>query len=429
MSARPRLDRVDVLPSESLAPHVLGLTALLFLLLPFQWHLDTGLGTVNLSYGDAVVGAVGALWLAGTLAGRRLPKYALAVGAFVLVAATSLAASLLTRPAYLAPGTGAVELVKFLGAVAWMVAAFALARGRARRLVPVAAAVSVAVAVAFAGWTVVAAVLWDVVRPSGPFENPNLFGNYLVFNACMAGLVAVTWPGDRSNRVRVASLAALPVLLLALATTESRGSMLALAGATATVLLAFRGRVERATLLRGIAAVGATVVALLSVLALYGAAFLSHMAGRLSKNVGIRLELWAGGLEAFRSAPLLGIGYGQAASYLEFHAGLSAFPHNVYVTVAAETGLVGLVAFLLSFAWVLRDGWRDAGRAAALAFLVAFLVGTAVQGGVTDVDKFRTLWIAVGFVAAYDADLHGTDVAPRELFQAGRERLRAAASR
>ncbi|WP_169544010.1 O-antigen ligase family protein [Sneathiella aquimaris] len=82
-----------------------------------------------------------------------------------------------------------------------------------------------------------------------------------------------------------------------------------------------------------------------------------------TENVSLRFQLWQNGLAIFQKNPLFGIGYGAYPSHhvksirenkigpmYEYHwkrIELVTTVENIYVTLAAETGLVGLTAFFV----------------------------------------------------------------------------------
>ena len=95
--------------------------------------------------------------------------------------------------------------------------------------------------------------------------------------------------------------------------------------------------------------------------------------GNLDASSGIRIDLWSSALRIFDAHPLLGVGYLNFAANLPAYFidtgsyGISIvqfsqldFAHNTYLTVIAETGLVGagLVAALVVLGW--RRAWAAA---------------------------------------------------------------------
>lgn len=395
------------------------LLVVLFVLYPFHRvtelvvpAIDVGFST-NLSYGDPVVALAIGLWLLGVLGPRRLPEYSRLVAALALVALGSVLVNAMDPTAYFSVRTGLVAYVKLLGSIAWFVAVFALVAKRPSTFVPTAAAVSVPVAMLFT-----LAALYDVVvaaevaRQTGPFENPNLFGHYLVFNACLALYLRETWVSARWPWTRGLALGAVAILSSAILVTGSRGTLLA-AGLVAVFVVARSVTIGRR---RGAAAAAvaalataATVLVVHRTVPFLTERFLS------AKNLRGRIELWTTAIEAFTTSPVLGIGYGQYQQYFAAHGGKQIGAHSTYLMAAAETGVIGLAALLLLLGAVVWDGDVVSRTRPELRYLVAFVVGAAGQGLVTDVDNFRAVWIAIAFLAAYSL------ATPRE--QTGLRRL------
>lgn len=77
-----------------------------------------------------------------------------------------------------------------------------------------------------------------------------------------------------------------------------------------------------------------------------------------------RPEVWAWYLDAFLESPMVGIGLGVGRDAIGFE------PHNLVVELLAETGFLGLLAFLLVLGVVVRQG---RGALGAVALLTAFM--------------------------------------------------------
>ena len=171
-------------------------------------------------------------------------------------------------------------------------------------------------------------------RVNSLFWDPNILGRYLAVT--MTVLAAVVAYGRRPREVwgAAACFAALLVLLLI---SYSQTSTLALF-AGLLVLVAARWGIWR-----GIGAGVATAIALAASMALIAGGGLS------SETSSGRSGLIDGGLEIARDHPVAGIGSGGfgdefTARYYEGE-GFAAESHTEPVTVAAEQGAIGLVAY------------------------------------------------------------------------------------
>jgi O-antigen ligase len=126
--------------------------------------------------------------------------------------------------------------------------------------------------------------------------------------------------------------------------------------------------------------------------------FLSGSGSGLSSNG--RSQLWSEAWGLFTSHPLFGAGTG---SFFGFD-GLNQYPHNLFLEVAAELGLVGLVLLVvfLASSWfgVVRAARRFGlpGRpevALVASLFTAALVNAMFSG---DITTNGGLWLAAGLV-------------------------------
>jgi hypothetical protein len=172
-------------------------------------------------------------------------------------------------------------------------------------------------------------------RVNSLFWDPNILGRYLAVT--MTVLAAIVAFGRRPKEVWAAA-AVFAAFLVLLLISFSQTSSLALFAAL-LVLVACRWGV-----LRGIAAAVATTIVLAAAVVLIAGGGLS------SETTSGRAGLIDGGLEIARDHPVSGVGSGGFAA--EFTAryyegeGFAAESHTEPVTVAAEQGAIGLLAYV-----------------------------------------------------------------------------------
>lgn len=65
-----------------------------------------------------------------------------------------------------------------------------------------------------------------------------------------------------------------------------------------------------------------------------------------SGTMNYRSTIWALGIELFNDAPLLGVGAGNFGTALENRFGVDIAPHNVFLAIAVEYGLLGFALFM-----------------------------------------------------------------------------------
>ncbi|HEY2260756.1 MAG TPA: O-antigen ligase family protein [Solirubrobacteraceae bacterium] len=205
------------------------------------------------------------------------------------------------------------------------------------------------------------------------FFDPDIFGRFL---ALVMVLLAVALLYPRPPREQLAAVAALAVLWAGLVLTLSRSSLGALLVGLA-VLAALRWKPGRA------------LVVVIAVLGL-GAAAVAISPTTFGLNQGIngassgRGGLVSGGIGLFGDRP--GWGYGSGSFVKEYRAHhratattLSA-SHTIPVTIAAEQGLVGLLAYaalvIAAIVCLLRRARGDPVRSAVAAAFVALVFHT-----------------------------------------------------
>ncbi len=196
-------------------------------------------------------------------------------------------------------------------------------------------------------------------RILGTFGQPNPLAGYLNFALSLALALVLFSPDWRERWLAGAAgvlLAGAEVL------ARSRGATLGLIAAL-LVIAVIGWRAER--LFAWAAGVGLPLVAiawithliplslqhqLLDQVRLDDAALCAHV-NNANFSILERLANWAAGLRMFTAHPLLGVGAGNYdAAYARYAT--SCWPdalghaHNYYITAAAETGIVGLIAFL-----------------------------------------------------------------------------------
>jgi O-antigen ligase len=123
-----------------------------------------------------------------------------------------------------------------------------------------------------------------------------------------------------------------------------------------------------------------------------------------ASTVGLRIADYQGSLEERRGLwglaarvaadhPVLGIGKGN----WEAVSASPIIPHNTFLSVMVDGGLIGFAVFIIPIGVWLARGMR---RAAAMPWAIAVFAGL-VGGLAVSLDNFRPFWIAVGVLAAH----------------------------
>jgi putative inorganic carbon (HCO3(-)) transporter len=242
-------------------------------------------------------------------------------------------------------------------------------------------------------------------RVNSIFWDPNIYGRYLAL-VLVVGAAVLLYVKERRNLWLISG--AILVLWLGLAQTFSQSSFVALLAGLA-VLAALRWSWRWTLGLVVIGAIGAVLVVL----------FVGGKGKVTSDSFNVdtsgRSHLISGGAELFSDRPLWGYGSGSFQQAYENHLETDkkkapvTISHTEPVTVGAEQGLIGLVAYIALVVvslWTMGAGlWargpdRDPphvliARAAILAAFVALLVHTMAYAGFFQ-DPITWVLMAVG---------------------------------
>ena len=197
------------------------------------------------------------------------------------------------------------------------------------------------------------------LRIYGTFDQPNPYAGYINIPLSIA-LALMLLGSNWKTRI----LAGLTAILLAAAEylTQSRGGEIAIAAAALFNVAAGTPRLSitvKMLVLAGLAAVESFLVGLIP-LYLFNPVLRSLgltdlvLAAPTKQNFSTaeRLAHWIAGLRMFLAHPILGVGIGNYPdAYPQYFITIFTDPlghaHNYYINIAAETGSIGLVVYLL----------------------------------------------------------------------------------
>lgn len=209
------------------------------------------------------------------------------------------------------------------------------------------------------------------LRVAGTFDQPNPYGGYLNLTLPLALSLALF---GRDPRMRWVAGGASAIMLFALYLSDSRGAFLGFAAAL-VVIIAVGFRLERKA---GYALAIGTPLLLVAwfthiiptslenkLLAQFRVndVSLTGQVDNANYSTIERLAHWVAGIRMFQAHPILGVGagnYGVAYTFYKvpgWDASLG-HAHNYYINAAAETGALGLIAFLGVVAAAIYVCWR-----------------------------------------------------------------------
>ncbi|ODT36609.1 MAG: hypothetical protein ABS55_05705 [Lautropia sp. SCN 70-15] len=207
-----------------------------------------------------------------------------------------------------------------------------------------------------------------------------------------------------------------------------------LSGLVATVMVGYRGGLLAVPLFaacllqaapmkqRGLGA-----LSLLAVLVVSIAVIWTPMYGRLAavieetiafshgvvgySSVGTRLALWDIAIDAFLAHPLFGVGAGRFGAEMRSLADAGALPrdlgvfdhaHNTYLNVAAEYGVIGILAFAAALTLVFRSATlRERREFGVVAYVIGcWMIFALTNDVLAHQSSMRVMSMMIGFVLA-----------------------------
>jgi O-antigen ligase len=257
------------------------------------------------------------------------------------------------------------------------------------------------------------------LRPAGPVGDANYLARILILAVPLAAFLGL----KRDGHEQWSWIAAAALIGLAILFTYSRGGMLTLGAIVALMVPLGRVRITP----------GKVALAFVLFLALLptnvGRRMLTIVSLLEESDVSVvdasaakRRQLLTVGLHSFLDHPLLGVGFGNfganfspyanqigLASVDYIPAGLRQFAHNLYLEVAVETGLLGLMAFLGSMAVAFVTMFRARRKllargqieeAAIVTAIALGLAGYLISSVLLHSGWHRYLWMFLGFAVA-----------------------------
>jgi putative inorganic carbon (HCO3(-)) transporter len=243
------------------------------------------------------------------------------------------------------------------------------------------------------------------VRVGGTFGSPNAAASYLALLLAPALAVQLT---TLPRTFKLLAAAAAGLAALALIPTQSRGGWMATVLSVGLLwLVTARGR--RALVLP---AVGAVVV--VPVLLFSGSTITERLSGDDNGSAQGRLPLIETAFELIRDHPVVGVGPNNYTLVMREYGAVYGdwgdwvyVVHNKFLLVWAETGTLGLMAFIAFLAAAIRHGWRawKAGHPWLSPLALGFTCGIVGQLLHMQVDIFngraqvQMLWIVAALLA------------------------------
>jgi len=251
------------------------------------------------------------------------------------------------------------------------------------------------------------------VRATGFAEGANTAARYFV-----VAFVFLNYLRTTVNRspVRLMMIGGMVVTFLGVFATVSRTGMMLLFAALGFMVLLRVGAGRRIWLVSTYVVLVTLLFFLSDRVAVILRSILPSIAHG-SDTIGLRYMLWQAGWRMWLDNPIFGVGIGQYPVHLAQYASpqvpthyLGLVAHNMYISMLAETGIVGFGLFMLllvaALRYLLRAVTAGDPETASLskAWLIVFLV--MLFGGITKTDQVdKMLWLVIGLSAHFHKQL------------------------
>jgi len=241
--------------------------------------------------------------------------------------------------------------------------------------------------------------------PEALYTSPNSVAVFLEpAVAIAAGFVL--YSNDR--RDRNVALVFLVFLLASMIATLSRAGMLTLAVLVIVVVITMRSTRLKLAIFGG---------ALITAIAIFQIPFVSKRLYRQFdpsypyNTFEGRLQIWSDTLKMLRARPIFGSGLRAYQTVMQAYVSPGhkpeLYPHNLFLAMWAELGLLGLIAFVVLLAMLLWRGWTSYARASG--FARPLLWGTSAA------------FIAVAVHGMFDTPYYNNDISIEFWFVAALE--------
>ena len=262
-------------------------------------------------------------------------------------------------------------------------------------------------------------------RIQGPFGNPNSFAGWLTVMIPLTLSLAYFSKNDRFNlperyvwfKKAIGHILWIMtgLLILCLAFTYSRGGWLACV-CTLILLGIFKSKKLLAATL---------AILLISLFVIQGPIYKgTGLSTKISEGKIDRPTLWSEALNIVEDFPLLGSGlntYAKIGPYYRITEETGVYPHNSYLHMAAESGILGLGTFLwviITLFWAslanlkkIHDRFVNTVLIGLLASLFGLLAHSFVDTDMYTLQLSNLMWFIMGLIVAAQK-VHGSEIIP-----------------
>lgn len=247
---------------------------------------------------------------------------------------------------------------------------------------------------------------WQSWRANGTFFHANALGMYLVLLLTLLYRFLLISFRGKSRFMQRMLLIVFVAGLGALVATQNRGSWIGFVLGMIVIFLAdiTMGRTRVQSVLGKLALPVIIVVFALTIK--YGDFIYNRLFhDDMTEQIEGRKNLQETAYDVIKAYPVFGVGWGN----YQLHAKSYEFTHNLYLLIASELGIVGLIFFIwliIVWFWEIVKGWRDSNlilrnvSLGGLAGIIGFLLASIPGPDYLIIRQTGThLWIVLGILA------------------------------
>jgi len=261
----------------------------------------------------------------------------------------------------------------------------------------------------YAGIDLIRHKLFDPVLPSGKFRSTAFFGLPLTYSfyAMIIGIVSFCLGTYEKNpSLKIFYFVVSVLCVTGNLFTYTRSTLFAQIFAFIIFFIFSKSRHKKKEIL---AVVGYFIAIYLIDPGILSRSIMAAKAGSL-QQADIRSIIWSTSFNIFKDYPVFGIGFGNFLefyqSYLKIPSQIFGHAHNDFLNVAANAGVIGLLAFI--FLWVIllknllgrykekEEGYSKALILGGVLSLLAYLLASQFQCYYTDAEDNMILFFFLG---------------------------------
>jgi len=238
-------------------------------------------------------------------------------------------------------------------------------------------------------------------RVSGPFNNPNLYADYLLFILFMFFIMINRLSISNEHRKILLAIGLMSPVIISLLGTESRAGLGALFLGFSFYILMSRDIQKKLNLTQFFVLISVSIFPIYYTLRhLFPETIHRFQLVLAGQDTGGRFTRWKSAVEVLTNSPIFGVGWGQHQEYVGSFYEL----HNTVLQVSVDAGIVGGLLFVLILIRGIRSSiqWSRkpiyTGSVAMGSFLIASISSSIFHNTL----NFRTFWIILAMIGSIE---------------------------